>query len=97
MSTPKPLIRSNQNEVFVQNQNTFGSVPFTLTPVVAGHTALLLVQTATALTDAILAEKFADETSDTCVIIAQDNLPSVTGYVGSADGRIHIKYTPEGE
>ncbi|MBR2695286.1 MAG: hypothetical protein IKE69_13870 [Thermoguttaceae bacterium] len=89
-TTPKALISSNQNQVFVQNQNTYGAVPFN-TPLTGGHTAVIVVKTAEALTDETLAALFDGE-GESAEIIAQDNVPAVEGYDAALDGRLHVKY-----
>lgn len=92
MSNPKSLISANQTEVFVQNQNTYGAAALSGIAVAAGHTAVLLVHTAEALTDAALAELFAGE-GETAEILAQDNVPEAEGYTPALEGRLHVKYT----
>lgn len=89
-TTPKALISSNQNEVFVQNQNTYGAVPFN-TPLAGGHTAVIVVKTAEALTAEALAALFDGE-GESAEIIAQDNVPAIEGYDAALDGRLHVKY-----
>lgn len=86
----KHLLAGNQTDVFVSNQNTFGSVPFTV-PGEAGCLALILVKTSAALTDSDLATAFSG-TGDVAQILAQDTVASVTGKQIEIEGRVHLKY-----
>lgn len=92
MSTPKSLISANQTDVFVQNQNTYGAAALSGIAVAAGHTAVVLVHTAEALTDETLAALF-DGTGESAEILAQDNVPEAEGYSAALEGRLHVKYT----
>ena len=90
--TIKNLISTGQNDVFAQNQNTYGNVAWAVSPLAAGNAALVLIQSEDALTEEGLNTLLGE--GNTAQIIAQDDVPELEGYASSIEGRVHVKYAP---